>query len=47
VVAEGATGQQFADHGWRPRDITGIIDRGMDWVQYTAARLNAALNPHP
>ena len=39
VVAEGATGQQFADHGWRPHDITGIIDRGMDWVQYTAAGL--------
>jgi len=39
VVAEGATGQQYADHGWRPHDITGIIDRGMDWVQYTAAGL--------
>jgi dienelactone hydrolase len=39
VVAEGATGQQFADHGWRPHDITGILDRGMDWVQYTAAGL--------
>ena len=39
AVAEGATGRQFADHGWRPRDITGIIDRGMDWVQYTAAGL--------
>jgi uncharacterized protein len=39
VVAEGATGQQYADHGWRPHDITGIIDRGMEWVQYTAAGL--------
>jgi uncharacterized protein len=39
VVAEGATGQQHADHGWRPHDITGIIDRGMEWVQYTAAGL--------
>jgi dienelactone hydrolase len=39
VVAEGATGQQFADHGWRPHDITGILDRGMEWVQYTAAGL--------
>jgi dienelactone hydrolase len=39
VVAEGATGQQYADHGWRPRDVTGVIDRGVDWVQYTAAGL--------
>ncbi len=39
VVAEGATGQQYADHGWRPHDITGVIDRGVDWVQYTAAGL--------
>jgi uncharacterized protein len=39
VVAEGAEGQQYADHGWRPHDITGVIDRGMEWVQYTAAGL--------
>ena len=39
VVAEGAEGQQYADRGWRPHDITGIIDRGMEWVQYTAAGL--------
>jgi uncharacterized protein len=39
VVAEGAEGQQLADRGWRPRDITGILDRGMEWVQYTAAGL--------
>jgi dienelactone hydrolase len=39
VVAEGATGQQYADRGWRPHDITGVIDRGMEWVQYTAAGL--------
>jgi hypothetical protein len=39
VVAEGAEGQQFADYGWRPHDITGILDRGMEWVQYTAAGL--------
>ena len=39
VVAEGATGQQLADHGWRPHDITGVLDRGMEWVQYTAAGL--------
>ncbi len=39
VVAEGAAGQQAADHGWRPHDITGIIDRGTEWVQYTTAAL--------
>jgi hypothetical protein len=39
VVAEGAEGQQYADRGWRPHDITGVIDRGMGWVQYTAAGL--------
>jgi len=39
VVAEGATGQQYADRGWRPHDITGVIDRGMEWVLYTAAGL--------
>ena len=39
VVAEGAEGQEFADRGWRPYDITGILDRGMEWVQYTAAGL--------
>jgi pimeloyl-ACP methyl ester carboxylesterase len=39
VVAEGVEGQQFADRGWRPHDVTGVIDRGMEWVQYTAAGL--------
>ena len=39
VVAEGATGQQSDDRGWLPHDITGIIDRGWKWVQYTAAGL--------
>ena len=39
VVAEGAEGQQYADRSWRPHDLTGIIDRGMEWVQYTAAGL--------
>jgi uncharacterized protein len=39
VVAEGVTGQQLADHGWRPNDITGTIDRGWEWVQFTAAGL--------
>jgi dienelactone hydrolase len=39
VVAEGATGMQVADHGWRFHGITGVLDRGMEWVQYTAAGL--------
>ena len=39
VVAEGVEGQQYADRGWRLQDITGVIDRGVDWVQYTAAGL--------
>jgi hypothetical protein len=30
--------QESADHGWRPHDITGILDPGMEWVQYTTAR---------
>jgi uncharacterized protein len=39
VVAEGATGQQSADHGWKPNDINGTLERGVEWVQYTAAGL--------
>lgn len=39
VAAEGVEGQQYADRGWRPHDITGVIDRGVEWVQYTAAGL--------
>ena len=39
VVAEGATGQQLADHGWLPRDAEGALQRGMEWVMYTAAGL--------
>src|SRR3954447_24354195 len=39
VVAEGAEGQQYADHGWGPHDATGIIDRGMEWVMYASAGL--------
>jgi uncharacterized protein len=39
VVAEGVEGQQYADRGWQPNDITGTIDRGWEWVQYTAAGL--------
>jgi uncharacterized protein len=48
VVAEGATGQQLADHRWRPYDIDGILQRGMEWVQYTAAGLlSGAPRPMP
>jgi hypothetical protein len=39
VVAEGAEGQQVADHGWLPHGIDGALTRGMEWVQYTAAGL--------
>jgi uncharacterized protein len=39
VVAEGATGQQLADHGWLPQGIDGIMQRGMEWVMYTTAGL--------
>jgi uncharacterized protein len=39
VVAEGATGQQLADHGWKPAGLTGTLERGVEWVQYTAAGL--------
>ena len=39
VVAEGATGQQPADHGWLPHGVNGALQRGMEWVQYTAAGL--------
>jgi uncharacterized protein len=48
VVAEGVTGEQPADHGWRPHDIDGIIQRGMDWVEYTGASLmTGAPRPMP
>jgi uncharacterized protein len=39
VVAEGATGQQTADHGWLPNGADGALTRGMEWVQYTTAGL--------
>ena len=39
VVAEGATGQQLADHGWLPPGIGGALTRGMEWVMFTAAGL--------
>ena len=38
-VAEGATGQQLADHGWLPHGIDGAMTLGKEWVQYTAAGL--------
>jgi dienelactone hydrolase len=39
VIAEGATGQQLADHGWLPGGIGGALQRGMEWVMYTAVGL--------
>ena len=39
VIGEGVTGQQPADHGWMMHGITGVLDTGMEWVQYTAAGL--------
>jgi uncharacterized protein len=39
VVAEGATGQQLADHGWLPGGTAGALQRGMERVMYTAAGL--------
>jgi uncharacterized protein len=39
VVAEGVTGQQLADKGWLPEGIDGVLQRGMEWVQYTTAGL--------
>lgn len=39
VVAEGATGQQLADHGWLLHGIDGALTRGMEWVMFTAAGL--------
>ena len=39
VVAEGATGQQLADHGWLPGSAGGALQRGMEWVMYTTAGL--------
>jgi uncharacterized protein len=39
VVAEGATGQQLADHGWKPNGVSGVLERGIEWVQYTTAGL--------
>jgi uncharacterized protein len=39
VVAEGVTGQQLADHGWLPQGLNGALQRGMEWVMYTAAGL--------
>jgi hypothetical protein len=35
----GRVGQQFADHGWLPGGTGGTLQRGMEWVMYTAAGL--------
>ncbi|MBO0815483.1 MAG: hypothetical protein J2P30_10120, partial [Actinobacteria bacterium] len=29
----------LADHGWKPNDISAILERGAEWEQYTAAGL--------
>jgi uncharacterized protein len=42
VVAEGATGQQLADRGWRPHDITGALQRGMEWCSTPRPGCSAA-----
>ena len=39
MVAEGATGQQLADHGWLPDGTGGALQHGIEWVMYTAAGL--------
>jgi uncharacterized protein len=39
VVAEGVTGQQLADKGWLPQGMDGVLQRGMEWVQYAMAGL--------
>jgi uncharacterized protein len=46
VIGEGVTGQQLADHGWMMHGLTGVLDTGMEWVQYTAAGLISGA-PHP
>ena len=46
VVGEGVTGQQLADHGWMMHGITGVLDTGMEWVQYTTAGLISG-SPRP
>ncbi|HEX6855732.1 MAG TPA: alpha/beta hydrolase [Streptosporangiaceae bacterium] len=46
VVAEGVTGQQLADKGWLPQGADGVMQRGMEWVQYTAAGLLSG-SPRP
>ena len=46
AIGEGVTGQQLADHGWMMQGITGVLDTGMEWVQYTAAGLISGA-PHP
>lgn len=48
VVAEGATGMQEADHGWLPGGVNGAVQRGLEWMLYTAADLmSGADRPMP
>jgi hypothetical protein len=48
VVGEGVAGQQLADHDWMMHGITGVLDTGMEWVQYTAEGLiSGAPRPMP
>jgi uncharacterized protein len=45
VVAEGVTGEQLADHGWLTNGADGVIQRAVEWVQYTGAGLLSAATP--
>ena len=45
VVAEGATGRTRADRAWLPRHLGGQIQRGIDWVMFTATDLLTAASP--
>jgi pimeloyl-ACP methyl ester carboxylesterase len=45
VVAEGVSGMQVADKGWLPQGIDGVLQRSMEWVQYTAAGLLTGAPP--
>jgi pimeloyl-ACP methyl ester carboxylesterase len=39
VVAEGALWRVPADTAWLPHDVTGLITRGMNWIQAQATRV--------
>ena len=47
VVAEGATNRTFADKGWLidRYGLRGWLQRGVDWVLYTATDLLTAADP--